>query len=342
MRRSARPDALFPAGGSGSALDENMVVEYWDKSGLEVSTETTTDPDGAKRIVTTFTNLATGSSYKETNVVREKLVFQPDIKTRYDYINLTVGKVYRFRFVSEFEQLGWIPGNTTQPINAGVYRVDKVMSYYDMVAGRIDLFVNLYEKCGVSKEVFDDDKKRLADTVIYRLVDPTDESRIFFMPQIFIEGHPDASVLKYNKVLLLIDLGIQPNSETVDKLSEVNPSHDAVKAITDISGLEDLLKQIIEKLYGLKPTEESPLLRLSTYGHVWLTDESFKQLLLHRETVKNMSNIDMNQLFSLDQSNRWYKENLSLLTQLAAKDALLQQLFAAKASTSGSSDNETI
>lgn len=309
-----------------TATDPSINIEFWDESGIDVQTDTTTDADGAIRTTTTFTNRTTHEVYTNVEVVREKKVFTPDIKTRYDYVNLAIGKVYRFRFVSEFEKLGWIPGDETQPVNAGIYKVDSIMSYYDMVTGRIDLFVNLYEKCGVSKEVFDDDKKRLADTVIYRLVDPTDASRMFFMPQIFIEGQPDASVLKYNKVILMIDLGIQPSSATVNKLIQTNGTHPAVIAINEIRGMSLMVKQVMEKLYGLKQTETNPLVQMSVYGNIWLTDEKFRDIVSTREAIKKESTVDLNTLFMLEQSNRWYKENTELRARVAAQDELIQQL----------------
>ena len=302
-----------------------MKVEYWDESSVKSTTTTTTDPDGAVRTVTSFVNIITGETYTDTQVVREKTVYNQEDVTRYDYVNLAIGKIYRFRFVSEFAKLGWIPGDTTQPINAGIYKVDGIMSYYDAVTGRIDLFVNLYEECGVPKSTFDADKKRLADTVIYRLVDPTDESRIYFMPQIFIEGQPDASVLKYNKLLMMIDLGIQPNSNTVAELTDT--SHPAVNALNRIDDMKVLLLKVLEKEYGLAPTATNPLIKYSVYGYSWLTDDAFNSIEADRKTVKAVSQVDFNQEFRCDESNKWYLENQKLRAKLQNQEALLTRLL---------------
>ena len=203
------------------------------------------------------------------------------------------------------------------------------MSYYDAVIGRIDLFVNLYEPCGVSKSVFDDDKKRLANTTIYRLVDPNDISKIYFMPAIFIEGQPDASVLRYNKLLLMIDLGIQPNSETVKTLmNAVNKtSHPAVDALNTLSGMGDLLKKVLEKEYGLIPTESNPLIKFSVYGETWLTDESYKSIEANRAAIKARSLVDFNTLFNCENSNKWYLENQQLRDKNLHLEAMIQQIL---------------
>lgn len=314
--------------GTGS-LDSNLKVEYWDESSVQATTTTTTDPDGAVRTVTTFVNIITGETYTDTQVVREKVVTVPKDVKRYDYVNLAIGKIYRFRFASEFSKLGWIPGDTTQPIDAGIYKVDSIMSYYDAVIGRIDLFVNLYEPCGVSKSVFDDDKKRLANTTIYRLVDPNDISKIYFMPAIFIEGQPDASVLRYNKLLLMIDLGIQPNSETVKTLmNDVNKtSHPAVDSLNNLSGMSELLKKVLEKEYGLIPTESNPLIKFSVYGETWLTDETYKSIEADRDSIKVRSLVDFNTLFNCENSNKWYLENQQLRDKNLHLEAMIQQIL---------------
>ena len=324
--------------GNESSLDSNLKVEYWDESSVQANTVTTTDPDGAIRTTTTFVNIITGETYTDTQVVREKHITEIHDVKRYEYVNLAVGKVYRFRFTSEFAQLGWIPGNTTQPIDAGIYKVDKIMSYYDSVIGRIDLFVNLYEPCGVSKSVFNNDKKRLAETTIYRLVSPNDPSKIYFVPNIFIEGQPDASVLKYNKLLLMIDLGVQPNSETVKALLEnnKNPSHPAVKAMNDLDGTNDqsglawLIKQILRKEYGLVPTSTNSLIRFSVYGNTYLTDDGFESIVLNRETEKALaeSEIDYNTIFNCADSNKWYKENKELKARVEHLNALIREILA--------------
>lgn len=309
-----------------STVDTNITLEYWDESSVQSSTTTSTDADGATRTVTTFVNIATGETYTDTQVVREKTIYNQQDTVRYDYVNLAIGKIYRFRFVSEFESLGWIPNNTTQPYNAGVYKVDSIMSYYDSVIGRIDIFTNLYEPCGVSKTVFDSDKKRFADTVIYRLVDPTDESKVYFMPQIFIEGQPDASVLKYNKLMMTVDLGVQPNSNTVSSL--VDTTHPAVNALNRINEMSSLFKKVLEKEYGLAPTSENPLVQFSVYGHVWLTDDAFKSIETDRNATMSRSTVDFNTVFRCDESNRWYLENLKLQARLNNQNELIARLLA--------------
>ena len=87
-----------------------------------------------------------------------------------------------------------------------------------------------------------------------------------------------------------------------------------------------MVKQAMEKLYGLKQTETNPLVQMSVYGNIWLTDEKFRDIVSTREAIKKESTVDLNTLFMLEQSNRWYKENTELRARVAAQDELIQQL----------------
>ena len=335
------PWIVYSTNGNG-AIDANIRIERWDSTSYRTTIITEEDPDGAKRTTTTFTNIITGETHRDIQIVREKIIPTNDVHRRYDFVNLIVGQVYRFRFVKEFAELGWDPSKANQPANAGIYKVDGIMSYYDMVAGRIDLFVNLYERCGVSRLTFDLDKKRFADSVIYRLVDPEDESNVIFMPQIFIEGQPDASVLKYNKLLLMIDLGIQPNSNTVEALrneTDVRTSndntvkvnlattHSVLEAWDQLSGMSELLRKVLQKEYGLTATATNPLFEFTVYGHTWLTDEGWNEIRADREAAKKHNDVDYNTLFNLEESNKWYKEYQIVNNKYSQLETLIKQLF---------------
>lgn len=285
----------------------NPVIEYWDQSSFvtETSDPVVDEAAGTVTTVTTTTNVVTGSIYKETNVVRTKTVYKTKEKVRYDNMNLSIGKVYRFQFVSDFKKLGYIPYDNDQPINAGVFKVDKVMSYLDAVASGIDIYANLYQPLNVPKEVYTSDIPRISDSMVYRLIDPVDKSRVFFVPQTFIEGTPDPSVDMYNKMLLTINLGIQGDP---DMMSEIG----------------SMLTQLFEKMWGIKPEGTSNLVELTTYDHIWLALDQKRAIDTARKNIAEASQINLAALFDLDQNNAYYLENLRLKGRVGVLESIVK------------------
>jgi hypothetical protein len=260
--------------------------------------------------------VVTGDVRKETSIVYKKTVYTREEITRYESVNLVLGKVYRFQFVSDFAQLGYDPtlDDTTQPITAGIFRVDKIMSYMDLVASGIDLYTNLYSPCRIPKDVYLGDVPKISDTTIYRLVDPTDESRVFFMPQTFIKDTPDASVEECGKVLLTIDLGIHGKEKVGTSLL--------------IDDMKDFLSQILEKRWGIGDASDKayPTIDQIEYDKVWLTKTQRVGLEAAREQKSKTSEVNFAELFNLDKTNIHYKENLRLKGKIKAlEEKLIEQ-----------------
>jgi hypothetical protein len=213
-------------------------------------------------------------------------------------MNLAIGKVYRFKFISDFEVLGYRTNSsgealTNQPLNAGVYKLEKVMPYFDLVASGIDLYANLYQIIGLKKEVYESDKARLADSSVYKLSDPTDKSVVIYMPQIFIK-EADPSVDKYSKVLLTVDLGIHTNPDNLEDM-------------------KDVLAKVFEKRYGIKPEVESQsIVTLAEYDHIWLAKSQMEQIEADREYIAKHSSVSFSSLFDLETTNQIYLENMRL------------------------------
>lgn len=287
-----------------------LSITRWDESSIVTTTsDPVVDPiTGTTTVTTTMTNTVTGDVYRETNVIHNKVVYPTREIVRYDNVNLSIGKVYRFQFVSDFEKLGYVAGKTDQSINAGIFRADKVMSYLDMVASGIDLYSNLYIPCNVPKDVYLSDLGRIADSPIYRLVDPTDESVVYFVPLAFIRDTPDASVDECSKLMLTIDLGIHNDPELLDDMS-------------------DFIAQIVEKKWGITPAVGvDSLVNLVAYDKIWLTTEQHETFAKQREDMKQKSKVDFATLFHLEESNIHYRENLRLKGKIAVLEDLVKQL----------------
>ena len=283
-------------------------VEYWDESSFSttISDPVVDEEAGTTTTVTKTTNLVTGDVYTETNVVRTKNVYVQKQLVRYDNMNLTIGRVYRFQFVSDFEQLGYRPTVEDQPLNSGIYRLDKVLQYLELATSGIDLYANLYQPLAISKDVYNSDLNNLADDIVYKLVDPTDESVVYYMPQSFIKDS-DPSVEKYNKLLLTIDLGIQSDP---DKFSEI----------------QSIMEQMFEKMWGITPQGDNPLATVAIYDHIWLTTTQMEQIEKAREEVKKDSTVDLINLFDLENTNYIFVENRRLKGQVANLEEALQTI----------------
>ena len=287
-------------------------IDYWDESSF---TTTVSDPvvdeeAGTVTTVTTTTNLVTGAVYRETNVVRTKEIYVQNTLTRYDNMNLSVGRVYRFQFVSDFATIGYRLDSDGKPIadqdlNAGVFKLEKVMPYFDLVASGIDLYANLYQRLGIKKDIYASDQSRLADSLVYKLSDPTDNSVIIYMPQIFIKD-ADPSVEKYSKVLLTVNLGIHAD-------------------LNELSDMENILRQVFEKKYGITPEKEGDaLVELTEYDHIWLATSEMDTIKEKRQNIANASRVSFASLFDLQNSNQIFLENRRLKGMVAHLEEALK------------------
>lgn len=174
------------------------------------------DDYGNKTEVTTYTDLQNGNTKIVTNVTkvtaREELVLKHQ---RVAPPQIDVEKIYQFRFVNDFAPLGRVedtvlPNGDVQYSDhkRGIYRVDKIMTYSEVVDEGIDLFNNIYKPCRLPEELYRQDRELFYSSTFYKLVNPNDEAEIYYMPLIFVEGTPDPSVRKYNKYILTIDIGV--------------------------------------------------------------------------------------------------------------------------------------
>lgn len=198
--------------------------------------EPTIDPttgDEIKITVTTYTDTISGNSFSDSQVLRTRIKYETvvnQIEKPVTSNGLTIGKVYKFTFVSNFAQLG---NQGDGDLDNGFYKVDKICSYLDLVKGGIDIYANLYQPLNLNKEIFVADEEHFNDVIFYKLTDVYNPNRIIYMPSIFIEGTPSSSVDAYGKYLLSIDLGL----------------HQELDMLTD---LEDDIKLLLEAKYGIK------------------------------------------------------------------------------------------
>lgn len=256
----------------------NIIVEVADP--IEEIDETTNTK--VITTVTTYTDTLTGNVRRESEIVREKIAYTTKETERYFNFNLAVGHVYRFSFIGEFKSLGYVPSSqsvdtpeapseivTTEEENEnhGIYKLTRIMSYYDLISSGIDLYANLYQPLGLPKELFLHDQDNINQGCIYELVDPTDSKKLLYMPIFFIDGTPDASVEEYNRLMMVLDLGIYADPSIVAEL-------------------EELVTHILLCRFGLDNTQNVNPSKLVRGDSVWMTTTDYDKLNDVREFNK--------------------------------------------------------
>ena len=201
------------------------VLTYFQNPNIVVST-VTEDPvvdestgDTISITTTTYTDTESGNSYTDSRVVRTKVQHTTEVDTRQVTVltGLTIGKVYRFAFISTFAQLGW---QGVGDLDHGFFRVDKICDYLSLVKGGIDIYANLYKPLGIAKEIFEEDEKTFAGVMFYRLTNAYNPKQVLYMPATFINGTPSSSIDAYGKYLLSIDLGLHQEIDMLNDLVE--------------------------------------------------------------------------------------------------------------------------
>jgi len=267
-------------------------------------TYTETEADGTIVTVTKITNLTTG--YVRYERVVNKTIYDHEITTHNRYVApmLMIGRVYQFRFVSDFASLGYQPNLEDADPLKGIYRVDRMITYFELITTGIDLFKTLYEPLGLSKELYDKDFHKLGNTMVYKLTDVTDETSNIYMPLIFIEGTPDSTINSYNKVMLSIDIG----------------AHFDVTLLQDI---KNIITDVLKARWGITGSAN-----LGVYEKVWLPESYYATLVEDRAEIRKTiyreeGNVLANQLFYVEQ-NELYKRYQDVSAKLATYEEIIE------------------
>ena len=302
-------------------VDNAPTLSSFDDPNIQITIEepsTTTDPVTGDQITTQtvmYFNALTNYRFSETNKTVTKTAYTTDTKKRYDTVNLTLGQIYRFSFVKDFEQLGYSndPDSKYHSVYCGVYRVDKILSYKDVLSSGIDVYNNLYAPIGVPKTVYDQDEPTFQNTMFYKLVDPRNEDIVIYIPLSFVDGVPDGSIARYDKLILGINLGVFSDLEMIT---------DMIMMITDL----------LEVKYGIKADGtqfplDKELVQINRYDDVYLTTEEYNSINDARQNVIDEAPGDLllNKLFK-SEMNQLLTENTSLKSKLDAYETAIKNI----------------
>jgi len=119
--------------------------------------------------------------------------------------------VYSFVFKASFNSLD------------GIYRVASILSYPEVIELEISLLETIYKTNGLDEVVFNTDLPTIRSGQIYKLVSVTDSKIIYYIPEHILKEIPNASVQKYLKLGLAVNIGIFEDPNDVSTLkSEVD------------------------------------------------------------------------------------------------------------------------
>ena len=307
----------FTRFGEGNAASPYTYLQVEVDVGTNIPANSYYEEINVTKEITTYRNPRTNSV--RTEITEKKVMVLPttSVHDRYAAPDLSAGKVYRFTFVRDFKELGYIPpqeGDYTladsqkdSDITRGIYKVDKVMSYYTVVMDGIDVFQNIYVPLGISEAIYRQDMATWKnDDIWYRLVNPMLPAQIYYVPTSIIAGVPDGNVKEYKRHHLITDIGIFDDPEMLAEM------------VTAIN-------LVFQAKFGLDTASE-----LTSYDSVWISTSFYEWLDTCRknkreEFMRTQSQRYYNNLFT-NEYNELMKERDRLKQQLAGYEETLNQM----------------
>lgn len=272
------------------------------------------------------TNNLTGYKSTEETISTVTDVDNVQMHHRFYVPNVEVGRVYRFAFVKDFRYLGYMPPTSEDyaingdsysdneistyndsDITRGIFRIDNITNYYDLVLSGIDVYQNLYLPLGLSRDLYEEDRKKwMNNDIWYKLVDPVLESRVFYVPLGIVNGIPDGNVTEYERHHLVIDIGLFRDPEF-------------------LSDLVTCINMLLKAKFGI-----SSAAQLASYDKVYIPDCYYNWLNDKRkQSITDFMNEFSTKYYRTlfyDKYNEIYKENLDLNQRVKAYETILKEM----------------
>lgn len=301
-----------------------------------------TGDDGGVTTITKYTDIMTGNTWQEISVVYEKTVSVIQSEERVIPIQPVIGSVYRFRFVRDFKYLGYLApwqisqtdigktvridgdevtitaDNITTYLNkvaydkayhpsGGIYRIDRILSYQDLLLTGVDLYNNLYAQCSLPRTTYDMDLPTFEAATFYLLSCPIEKTRSFYVPETLFKTSPDSSIDQYDKLLLSIELGVHSDPDMIEDMHTT-------------------LGALLEKRWGIIGGSGSKVsIKVASYDSTWMNSDDYALLEKQRRYVIKHSTIKLSELFCFTDTNPMHTELTRLKNQLKAYEEIIAQ-----------------
>jgi len=164
---------------------------------------------------------------------------------------ISLNRIYGFTFHPEFSALD------------GVYEVRQILSYDEVVVSQIDMVAFLYSKVGKAESDYDTDRDSYTNDAFYQLRDASDEETVIYIPKTLIPVMPEINLKQYNKLMLVVDLGLFGN-------------------LSSLSTLTAQVSEIISNSEGVTTAPE-----IMMYGKEWKTDVEYADMEAARAATKD-------------------------------------------------------
>ncbi len=182
-----------------------------------------------------------------------------------------VGAVCRFTFIPKFNTLN------------GVYRVRAETNFEDAIASGISLIDSLYTPAGLGQTDYNADYNSYLNTRLAVLESVLDSDVVYYTPESIFLTVPDPTVQEFYPLTLVVELGIQKNSQ------EILPLLDQI---------EDLIKATLG-------TENSLRVLTNPQNRVYLTQSEYDVLVASRQANINRLAPFSAQIQLLQQQNQY-------------------------------------
>jgi len=112
--------------------------------------------------------------------------------------------------------------NSTLSALNGIYTVNSILSYADMLVQDLDLFALTYKPNNLTQDNFNSDLEKIRTERIVKMTSVTNAALVLYIPEHFFSKVPDGSVQKYLQLGLAVDLGIFADADQLSAIrSEV-------------------------------------------------------------------------------------------------------------------------
>ena len=199
-----------------------------------------------------------------------------------------VGTTCLFEFTSRFTTLN------------GVYRIRAETTFNDSIASGVDFVKNLYTPAGLTQADFNADYQDYRSDRVTILESVIDSTVVYYTPESLFLKVPDPTIREYFPLVLVVDLGVQKNTQAVLPLM-------------------DQVKDIIQASLG---TTDPLRIVTNPANKVYLTDAQYEVLAdARQENITELVPLSV-------QLKQEQDKNIYLAAKVAAYEALIASLSA--------------